>query len=194
MISLIFIPLLFWYFGNAALKNMNVAVLDFGLRAKEKKGEPVPEYYRIAMEDWTYKPVNVKPNLNKDDVKNFENLINEMAAEKIPKTGIRFQFSDQNNYGDLVKILNILLKTKQEVYGLDIDDTNSLYVLYDIPVLSDDFIGCGTMPEKYYDQADYDYRHASFYTKVMKYSTKETYFLIFGFLLLVYASMLKLTI
>ena len=49
MISLIFIPILFWYFGSATLKSMEGRVLDFGLRAKDKEGQPVPEYYRIMI-------------------------------------------------------------------------------------------------------------------------------------------------
>ena len=188
MISLIFIPLLFWYFGNAALKRLDIRVLDIGLPMKSREGRPALEIATVPKEGWTYKSVILQPNFGQKEEKRFENLIQKMVAENIPKTGIRFQFSDQNNYGDFVKILNLMLKTKQNMYGVDLDDNDSFYVLNELTFYKDDFIGCGTMPDKYYDQADYDYKKASFFTKVMKYSTKETYYLIFGFLLLVYAS------
>lgn len=192
MISLIFIPLLFWCYGSATLKSMEVRVLDFGLRAKEKEGKPVPEYYRIAMEDWTYKPVNVQPNFGKKEEQNFENLIRKMVSENISKTGIQFKFTDQNTYGDLVKILNLMLKTNQEVYGLDIDDTNSFYLLHKQPLPQQDIFRCGTRDAmSYMNQAEYDYKHASFRTKIVNYSSKEIYLLISGFLILVIVSSLS---
>ena len=42
MISLIFIPLLFWYFGSSYLKTLDVRALDIGLPAKSREGKPAP--------------------------------------------------------------------------------------------------------------------------------------------------------
>ena len=192
MISLIFIPILFWYFGSATLKGMEVRVLDFGLRAKEKEGQPVPEYYRIAMEDWTYKPVNVPPNFGTKEEQNFENLIRLMVSQNVAKSGIQFKFTDQNSYGDLVKILNLMLKTNQEVYGLDLDDTNSFYLLHKKQLPQYDIDRCGTGYDLLYmNQAEYDYAHSSFWTKIIKYSNNEIYLLIVGFLILIVVSLVN---
>ena len=190
IISLIFIPILFYYFGSATLKGMEVRVLDFGLRAKEKEGQPVPEYYRIAMEDWTYKPVKVPPNFGTKEEQNFENLIRLMVSQNVAKSGIQFKFTDQNSYGDLVKILNLMLKTNQDVYGLDLDDTNSFYLLHQKQLPPYDIDRCGTGYDLLYmDQAEYDYAHSSFWTKIIKYSNNEIYLLITGFLILIVVSL-----
>ena len=190
MISLIFIPILFWYFGSATLKGMEVRVLDFGLRAKEKEGQPVPEYYRIAMEDWTYEPVNVPPNFEIKEEQNFENLIRLMVSQNVAKSGIQFKFTDQNSYGDLVKILNLMLKTNQDVYGLDLDDTNSFYLLHKKQLPQFDIYRCGTGYDLLYmNQAEYDFTHSSFWTKIIKYSNNEIYLLITGFLILIVVSL-----
>lgn len=190
MISLIFIPILFWYFGSATLKGMEVRVLDFGLRAKEKEGQPVPEYYRIAMEDWTYEPVNVPPNFEIKEEQNFENLIRLMVSQNVAKSGIQFKFTDQNSYGDLVKILNLMLKTNQDVYGLDLDDTNSFYLLHQKQLPQFDIYRCGTGYDLLYmNQAEYDFTHSSFWTKIIKYSNNEIYLLITGFLILIVVSL-----
>lgn len=192
MISLIFIPILFWYFGSATLKGMEVRVLDFGLRAKEKEGQPVPEYYRIAMEDWTYEPVNDPPNFGIKEEQNFENLIRLMVSQNIAKSGIQFKFTDQNSYGDLVKILNLMLKTNQEVYGLDLDDTNSFYLLHKKQLPQFDIYRCGTGYDLLYmNQAEYDFTHSSFWTKIIKYSNNEIYLLIAGFLILIVVSLVN---
>ena len=192
MISLIFIPILFWYFGSATLKSMEVRVLDFGLRAKEKEGQLVPEYYRIAMEDWTYKPVNVPPNFGTKEEQNFENLIRMMVSQNVAKSGIQFKFTDQNSYGDLVKILNLMLKTNQEVYGLDLDDTNSFYLLHKKQLPQYDIYRCGTGYDSIYmNQAEYDFTHSSFWTKIIKYSNNEIYLLIAGFLILIVVSLVN---
>lgn len=190
MISLIFIPILFWYFGSATLKGMEVRVLDFGLRSKEKEGQPVPEYYRIAMEDWTCKPVNVPPNFGIKEEQNFENLIRLMVSQNVAKSGIQFKFTDQNSYGDLVKILNLMLKTNQEVYGLDLDDTNSFYLLHKKQLPQFDIYRCGTGYDLLYmNQVEYDFTHSSFWTKIIKYSNNEIYLLITGFLILIVVSL-----
>ena len=190
MNSLIFIPFLFWYFASDTLKRMEVRGINIGLAGKSLEGRPVPEFAKIPKEGWTYKPVNVKSNFGREEEQNFENLILKMGSDNIAKTGIRFQFSNQNSYGDFVKILNLMLKTKQEMYGVDLHEVDSFYVLNQRTFDQDEFIGCGTGAATI-GVAEYEYREASFLTRVLKYPHQETYLLISGFLMLVIATSLK---
>ena len=192
MISLIFIPLLFWYFATPTLKRMELTVIDVYLPFKAKPGQKMPENSQIPMEGWNYKPVTIKPNFGEKDEFYFKSLIERMTTEGISKSGIKFQFGNENSYGDFVKILNLMEKTNQEMYGFDMDKTTSLYVLYNKPNSKNDYpLYNDDVGENYTDQTDYDYKHSSFWQKLIKFSPKETFYLIFGYLILMYFSILK---
>ena len=192
MISLIFVPFLFWYYATPTLKKMELTVIDIGLPFKAKPGENIPENSQIPMKGWNYKPVKINPNFGTKDELYFKSLIEKMMNDGIVKSGIKFQFTNENSYGDFVKLLNLMEKTNQEMYGFDTDKTNSLFVLYnkpnsknDYPLYNDDVV------ENYSNQKDYDYKHSSFWQKIIKFSPAESYYLIFGYLLLLYFSILK---
>ena len=192
MISLIFVPLLFWIYSKPTVERLNLRVLDLGLPVKVKKGEKNSKNAIIPMDGWNYKSVNVKPTFGKNDESYFKSLIEKMKRENIEKSGIKFKFNNENTYGDLVKILNLMLKTNQEVYGLDLDKTNSLYVLYQNPNLINEYpIYNDTYDYEYGSQTEYDYQNSSFWKKLIEFSPKQTYYLIFGYLILLYFSMLK---
>ncbi len=188
IISLIFIAPLFWYLVQPTLKEMNLRVIDIGLPYKAKKGEKTPEYSQIPMDGWSYKPFRITPNFKKKEEEQLISLIKKLQTEKIEKTGLKLQFSDENTYGDFVKLLNLMDKTKQEFYGLDMENTNSLYVLYMKPEKK--YFGNDTVMD-YLNQKDYDYHHASFYEKLINFSPKGIYYIILGYLLLVYSAILK---
>ena len=188
IISLLFIAPLFWYFSKPTLEKMNLRVMDIGLPYKVKKEERVPEYSQIPMEGWNYKPINIPVNFDKETEKKFIALVNKLQNDKIEKNGIKFQFSNQNSYGDFVKLLNIMLKTKQEFYGIDLDKTNSMYVLYMTPNLQTNYYGDDVV---YVDMDTYYYDRSSFFEKLINYSPKGIYYIIFGFLILIYSSILK---
>ena len=193
MISLIFIPLLFWYFGSSYLKTLDVRAIDIGLPAKTREGKPAPIYATVPNEGMTYKLISVPSNFKGEQEQHFENLILEMASKDVPKTGIQFQFSDANTYGDLVKILNLTLKTKHEVYGVDLESSNSLYILnqalepnyYDIN-------RCGTGADQVFIYKQDNRKFAQIkWEKLLDSFTVESSYLIFGYLLLVLVSTLK---
>ena len=142
----------------------------------------------------TYKLISVPSNFKREQEQHFENLILEMASKDVPKTGIQFQFSDANTYGDLVKILNLTLKTKHEVYGVDLDSSNSLYILnqtfepnyYDIN-------RCGTGADQVFIYKQDDRKLAQIrWEKLLDSFTVESSYLIFGYLLLVIVTTLKI--
>ena len=174
------------------LKRMELTVIDIGLPLKVKPGERIPENLQIPMEGWNYKPVTIKPNFSKKDEFYYKSFIEKMMNEGIAKSGIKFQFGNENSYGDFVKLLNLMKKTNQEMYGFDTEKTNSLYVLYNKPNSKNDYpLYNDDVGENYSDQTDYDYKHSSLWQKLIKFSPKETYYLICGYLILLYCSILK---
>ena len=194
MISLIFIPLLFWYFGSSYLKKFELRAIDIGLPAKAREGKPAPTYATVPKEGMTYKLISVPSNFKGEQEQYFENLILEMASKNVPKTGIQFQFSEANTYGDLVRILNLALKTKQEVYDVDLDSSNSFYIFnqafkpnyYDIN-------RCGTGADEIFIYKQDDRKFAQIkWEKLFDSFTVESSYLIFGYLLLVIVTTLKI--
>lgn len=194
MISLIFIPLLFWYFGSSYLKTLDVRALDIGLPAKAREGKPAPIYATVPKEGMTYKLISVPSNFKGEQEQHFENLILEMASKDAPKTGIQFQFSDANTYGDLVKILNLTLKTKKEVYGVDLDSSNSFYILNQaFEPNYYDRNRCGTGADQVFIYKQDDRKLAQIkWEKLLDSFTVESSYLIFGYLLLVIVTTLKI--
>jgi len=193
IISALLVPLLFLYYATPVYYEMSMRAIDIGLPYKAKKGEKVPEFAKISIEGWSYKTINVKPDFDGKTEEIFIKEINQLKENDIDKTGIRFQLSDKNVYADIVGLLNIMLKTKQEMYGLDMDETNSLYVLYKknhYQMFSgiDGNGGCGF---GYFDADEYKFSKANFWDKLIHYSPKESYYLIFAFLMLIYCAMLR---
>ena len=192
IISLILIFPIFWYYANSTLSKMNLRVLDIGLPYKAKNGEKTSEYTKIPMVGWKYKPIKIPANFDKNKENEFVLLIQKLKNEKIEKSGLKFQFNDNNSYDDFVKMLNIMMKTEQEFYGLDIENTNSLYVLYFKPVPKNNYpLYNDEIIETYRDQKDYNYKNSLFWEKLIQYSPKESFYLFFGYLILLYSSILK---
>lgn len=191
IISALLVPLLFLYYATPVYYQMSMRAIDIGLPYKAKKGEKIPEYTQIPKEGWAYKTINVKPSFDGKTEENFIKEINQLKENDIDKTGIRFQLSDKNVYADIIGLLNVMLKTKQERYGLDMEGTNSLYVLYKKPLEYTDVFGCGGGDVGYLSIDEYNYDNTNFWNKLIHYSPKESYYLIFGFLMLIYCAMLR---
>ena len=197
MISLIFVPIIFWIYAKPTYDNLNLRVLDLGLPYKAKKGEKPPQYAVIPIDGYKYEVVNVPKNFNEETEKKYFTLIEKIKNENIDKTGIKFQFSDENSYGDLVKLINLMQKTKQDMFGVDTEKTNALYLVHRKIDYNDEnniALCGGVIGREYLDKNDFDYRNSNFFQKILKYSPNETYYLILGYLILVYFSLRKLLI
>jgi len=194
MISLIFIPIIFWFSAQPTLDELNLRVIDLGLPAKPKIGEKALEYAVIPIDGYKYETIKLPSNFSKETENEYVNKVLQLQKQNIDKTGIKFQLSDTNNYNDLVRLINLMLKTKQDFWGLDTEKTNAFYVVHRKFDYNneDDFVVCGGVIFDYIDQNDYDFKHANFLTRIIKYSPKESYYLILGFLVLTYMSMNRL--
>lgn len=194
MISLIFIPIIFWFSTKPTLDQLNLRVLGLGLPYKAKKGEKASDFATIPIDGYEYQTINLPTNFDKKTENEYINIIKKLQKQNIDKTGIKFQLSDNNSYNDLVRLINLMLKTEQDFWGLDTEKTNAFYVVHRKFEYNnkDNFVLCGGVIFDYIDQKDYDYKHSSFLEKIIKYSPKETYYLLFGFLVLVYTSINRL--
>ena len=195
MISLIFIPILLWIYSKPNIEKLNYRVIDLGLPYKPKNGEKAPEYAVIPIKGYNYKTIHVPSNLSEKNEAEYINQIEKLQEENIDKTGIKFQLSDENSYNDLVKLLNIMHKTKQEMYGLDTDSENALYVVHrKFEEANDqlDYVICGGVINDYPAEDNYFYQKYDSIITLIKSSSKEVYYLIFGFIILVCMSINRL--
>ncbi len=191
LISALLVPLLFLYYAAPVYNQMDLRVITLGLPAKSKKGEKISEYTKIPTEGWSYKTINVAPHFDKKTEEFFIREINQLKKSNVDQTGIRFQLSNNNKYADIVGLLNIMLKTEQEIYGFDMDETNSFYLLHKKHPEKADYVTCGTGYMTYINMEQYNYANADFWNKLINYSPRQSYYLIFGFLMLIYCTMLK---
>ena len=194
MISLIFIPILFWVYSKPSLDKLNQRVLDLGLPYKAKKGEKAPEYAVIPIDGFNYTIINLPTNFDENTENEYFKQIKKLQQENVDKTGIKFQLTERNNYNDLVRLINLMLKAKQEMYGLDTENNNAFYVVHRKFDYADanNIVLCGGVIFDYTDQKDYDMKHFNLLKKIKKYSPKEVYYLIIGFFILSYFSIQRL--
>lgn len=63
LISALFSPLLFWYFGNRELQKSVSNVMDLGLPAKYKPEIPLNQQFSFEnFRNWNYKKIKVVPD------------------------------------------------------------------------------------------------------------------------------------
>ena len=193
MISAVLVPVIFLFFAIPAYKQINVSVLDLGLPARESANYKIPEEYKFPSPEkgWKYQTIKLPINFSENDEQKYYNLVKELQDKKYDKIGIRFQFNNENTYNDFVKLINLMLKTKQESYGFRSED-NSFYVVK-FKQIEEFKSWCGTNSSmNYIDGDEWNERNklgnfGYFLSKL----PKESFYIIFGYLILIYSAMLK---
>lgn len=87
-------------------------------------------------------PIIVPPNFSDKTELKYLNLVKDLQEKNIDKTGLRFQLSDDNTYGDMVKLLNLMLITEQDRYGFRFEE-NTFLVLNMLDVYDENVVLCG---------------------------------------------------
>lgn len=125
--SLMVIPFVFAFYASNYLKENDFRFM--GIIFPEKNYfENHPEYnYRIG---YNYDTIQVSINFSEETEIQYFNLIKELQKKNVDKTGIIFQLSDENTYGDFVRLNNLMLLTEQNVYAADLEN-NGFYVIHD---------------------------------------------------------------
>jgi len=187
LISALLIPVLFWYFGNRKLNEPIPNVMDFGLLAKLTK-ENHNDYFE-AFRNWNYQKIIVQPNSAKSNSAFYVSKLKKLQKRNEKKTGIEFILNDYNTYGDFASLLNDMAIAKHETYGLDLDKTGHLFALtnYQDPNAKEieyDCLLCNDVIRDEYKPTFLD--DAQFFIKQLP---KESFYLIFGFLIFLNISM-----
>ncbi len=195
MISAILIPLLFWSFANRKLNEPIPNVMDIGLPGKNHSGivnnlEP--------FRNWNYKKIKVPRNRAKENSKFYVSEIIKLQKTNQKETGIQFILNDRNTYGDFASIINDMHISKHEYYGVDLDKTGNIFALvnYIDPNKVDE--PCNLCNDVVIDNGPFINEEMPKNNSlekiriVLKNLPKNTYSIIFGYLILLQISILSL--
>ncbi|MFT3920365.1 hypothetical protein [Cloacibacterium sp.] len=191
LISAIFIPLLFWYYGNQKLQEPIPNVIDIGLPAKS--GSSTFATFE-PLRNWKYQKIIVQPNTARKNSEYYVSEIKKLQARNEKNTGIEFIIGKNNTYDDFISILNDFEKAKQLQYGLDLDKTGHIFAVHFYKDSNakeiDTFSICGG--------AIFEHYKPTLYEKIIYKFTefgklpRPAYYLIFGYLILLNVSIFSL--
>ncbi|MGE8554492.1 MAG: hypothetical protein ACN6OB_11245 [Chryseobacterium jejuense] len=194
LISAILIPLLFCYYGNQRV-HPQYTVMDLGIPSKIKPETPI-QYTFEPIRNWNYKKIIVSPNTALQNQQYYVSELKKMQEKNEKETGIEFVINDRNNYQDFISLLDAMILSKQESYGVDIEKTGHLFAIHEYKdpnkkIEKDHYFSCGTGDATIHYKTDIQYKGFD----KLKYSTelpKQSLYMIFGFLLFLNISMLSI--
>ena len=193
LISAILIPLLFWYYGNKRVQPQ-YTVMDLGIPAKHKYNEKL-DYTLEPVRNWNYKKIVVKPNTALQNQQYYVSELKKLQARNEKETGIEFVIGDKNNLQDLIALFDAMALAKQESYGVDIEKTNHLFAIHQYKdpnrIEKRQGIDCGTEAATIHYTVHENYKGVE-KLKYLLQLPKQSYYLIFSFLLFLNISMFSI--
>lgn len=199
LISALTLPVLFWYYGHRKIDEITTSVIDMGIPAKLNKDKSNYDNTLEPIRSLEYKKIEVPAGKAKENSSVYVSEVRAMQQRNEQNTGIEFILGDKNTYGDLVSLLNDMHISKHEEYGLDLEKTGHFLVpvtyirptsetcgLCDdviVEVIDGGLLVSGVIPE------------STIFTDINNFFTpltKEAYYLMTGFLILLYLSVLSL--
>lgn len=197
LISALVIPVLLWHFGNRKIEEITTSVIDIGIPAKSTKDKSNYNDPLEPVRNFNLKKIEVPAGKAKENSALYVSEVRALQKRNERHTGIEFILGEENTYGDFVSLLNDMAITKHEDYALDMEKTGNFLVPVTyldplaepcllcgdvVQVIDHGSIVDGLIPEpNIFDKTQY------FLTRL----TKEAYFLILGFLILSYLSILS---
>ncbi|UQB69193.1 hypothetical protein [Epilithonimonas zeae] len=202
LLSAVVIPILFWFYGNRKYEEVNIGVIDIGLPAKVHSTSSKEDKDRIyqnsfePLRNWDYKKIIVKPNTARHNSNYYISEIKKLQQSNQKETGVEFVIDNENSYDDFISLLNDCHISKQEIYGVDMDKTGHFFVLvnYKDPTKIDRGYDMVYGNDNLY----YSYVESHYYKGFQKFSyqisqlPKETFYIIFGFLIFLNISMFSI--
>ena len=193
LVSALIIPALFWYYGNQSV-HPQYTVMDLGLPAKPKKGMTDLINSFEPYRNWNYKKIIVQPNTALQNQQYYISELKKLQVRNVKETGIEFVIGDQNNYQDFIALIDAMKISKQDTFGVDIEKTNHLFAvhLYEDPSKSErayDVIGKCVL---YTDDFKKNTLNLIRPETLINHVPKQTYYIIFGFLLFLNISMFSI--
>ncbi|ROI03862.1 hypothetical protein EGI16_10460 [Chryseobacterium sp. G0240] len=194
LISAMLIPVLFWYYGNQKFEEINVSVMDIGLPAKEREEDKNTYSSFEPYRNWNYKKIEIAPGTAKDHSKLYVSELKNLQEKNGKNTGVEFILDKNNTYGDFVSILNDMEIAKQYQYAIDLEKTGHIFAIHDFrdaTVMIDTSLmeRCGTdhyFPEEYYFKGFQKFEYQ------LSQLPQQSFFIIFGFLVLLNISMFSI--
>jgi len=193
LVSALIIPALFWYYGNQSV-HPQYTVMDLGLPAKPKEGMTDLINSFEPYRNWNYKKIIVQPNTALQNQQYYISELKKLQVRNVKETGIEFVIGDQNNYQDFIALIDAMKISKQDTFGVDIEKTNHLFAvhLYEDPSKSErayDVIGKCVV---YTDDFKKNTLNLIRPETLINHVPKQTYYIIFGFLLFLNISMFSI--
>lgn len=190
LISALLIPVLFWYYGNQRVHSQ-YTVIDLGLPSKVKPDSPFDNTFE-PYRNWKYKKITVEPNTALQHQEFYVSELKELQKRNEKESGIEFIINDKNNYQDLIALLDVMQIAKQESYGVDMEKTGHLFAVhfYRAPEKEITPICGGSIgPESYHEKETYSLIQPENFVKQLP---KQSFYIIFGFLIFLNISMLSI--
>ena len=196
LISAIFIPLLFWFYGSQKLKEPIPNVMDIGLPAKHIHSEKC-KTSRTCFEplrNWNYKKIIVQPNTARKNSEYYVSELKKLQKRNQKETGIEFIIGNDNSYDDFISLLNNMQIAQQDTWCLDLEKTGHFFVTVNYKDSNakkiDTFSICGGVIFEHYEPTLFEkitYQFSEF-GKL----PKQAFYLIFSYLILLNISILSL--
>ncbi|UHO37001.1 hypothetical protein H5J24_14625 [Chryseobacterium capnotolerans] len=190
LISAILIPLLLWYYGNQRV-HPQYTVVDLGIPSKIRPNRNFDNTFE-PYRNWNYKKIVVKPNTAIQNQKIYISELKELQARNEKESGIEFIINDKNSYEDFIVIINVMNLSKQETFCADIGATGHIFAIHEY-----------VDPNKHIHEnicsvgPDIIYKEENQYTgfdqlKSFAKLPKQSFYMIFGFLVFINISMLSI--
>ena len=191
LISAIFIPLIFWFYGNRKLQEPIPNVIDIGLPAKS--GSSTFATFE-PLRNWKYQKIIVQPNTARKNSAYYVSEIKKLQKRNQKETGIEFIIGNDNSYDYFISLLNNMQIAQQDTWCLDLEKTGHFFVTVNYKDSNakkiDTFSICGGVIFEHYEPTLFEkitYQFSEF-GKL----PKQAFYLIFSYLILLNISILSL--
>ncbi|SDI17038.1 hypothetical protein [Chryseobacterium jejuense] len=198
LISALVIPVLLWHFGNRKIEEITTSVIDIGIPAKSTKGKSNDNNPLEPVRNFDLKKIEVPTGKAKENSALYVSEVRALQKRNERHTGIEFILGKENTYGDFVSLLNDMAISKHEEYVLDMEKTGNLLVpvtYLDPYPLAEPCLLCNDVVQGIdHGSLIDDFPEPNIFDKTQYFLTlltKEAYFLILGFLILSYLSILS---
>lgn len=193
LISAIIIPLVFWYFAENRIDKTIYTVVDLGIPAKSSHGmyESSFEPYR----KWNYIKIKVEPSTALKNQDFYVSELRKLQKLNEKESGIEFIIGNENTYQDLIALIDAMILSKQDRYGLDMEKTGHFFAVHKFvdPNLKEmEFTRiCGyEMINVKYPESDLNGLYK--FSIQLSQLPKNAYYIIFGFLIFLNITMLNI--
>lgn len=190
LISAVLIPVLFWYYGNQRV-HPQYTVMDLGLPAKIKTNTPLDNTFE-PYRNWNYKKILVKPHTALQNQEFYISELKKLQAGNKKESGIEFIINDKNTYQDFIALMDVMQLAQQETYGVDMEKTGHFFAVHfykDPDKEKDPICGGSIGPEYHREKGTLSLIQPETF---VNHIPKQSFYMIFGFLLLVNISMFSI--